>query len=296
MIGLRRMLGDSRVRTRLGVAAGVLGAVSVLAVGTVPAASAQAPTPLQSVTSSTGGYAWTWGGGPEERRELGDGRLITFTAFFSHPEGAVTGSPPGAGLDLREPVGMLELGAETPFGEPGTRAQTWDLCHAAANVTSYDTGHAVPVANHWGQNYYDFAWTGVWFDIECDAGLGFDFFRVDFGADAPSSPANRFDPTGAGVAVEEQEYKPLFLGVDPIVAPGASVDRGGSPVAHAFRTHDWAAPGAIARLAAEPKVHQNTGITLCGYQGGEPAQCWRGGGGTVVPDTWGMTNTLHPRP
>lgn len=281
--------GSNR-RRRLALVPAVVAAVTLM-LSLTPSVSAQ-ETEVQTAISTEGGYAWTWGGGLEED-ELGDGRLVDFQAFFSFPEGVVTGTDPSEAVDLREPVGVLELTAYTPAPAPYTPRETWDLCTSATNVTSYDTGHRISTPNDYGDDFAQYGWTGVWFDIECDAGLGFDFFRVHFDS---AAPAQRFDPTAAGAEVDlTKDYgKPAFLGIDPIVAPGADVDTGGGPT-NDFRRHQWGGPDGIGTLTAEPRTRTTGGATVCGHRGGDAVQCWGTAAATdIVIDTWGMTHTYTP--
>jgi hypothetical protein len=154
-------------------------AVCALAVAT---SSSVASGAVETVTSSEGRYAWGdgWAG-------LSDDRWLEFVVYFSRAEGVKAGGPALGKADLQYPIGSFGMSEVTRVHDPGPNqpaTTTRAVCSSLENVSSYDVGRRTTMdMGGWGVKP---VWTDLWFDVDCDGFLGYDFFRVHFVASRPS--------------------------------------------------------------------------------------------------------------
>jgi hypothetical protein len=123
------------------------------------------------------GFTWEDKWIPRHEVLAPDGHPVWFAAGFVDPtKGDVTGTPPQAfvGVDLRRPWGWFRAMREFESLSWTTKCETSAFNPAGYGDTTAGSGRG--------------ALDDVWFDVPCDDGLGYDFYRVHFYEDPVGSP------------------------------------------------------------------------------------------------------------
>lgn len=259
-----------RTRTRLLLAAFALAAALAGGAGVNVAEATPAVPPRTQVATATGGM---YAQGSSGYVEFPDGTTRWFTAMLVVPDGTVVGSPAVEDADLREPWAILsqQVWGE---GEGGGLSGGPEVCHRFVNPTSFSTGHAgEPVT--WPAGGPRPTWEGTSFDVTCDDGTDYEFYRVHF---------------------EPHEYR---NGHRAFVRSRSTL---GFPQTD-VRYWGWSAPYDVnGALTAEPRGVQSAAVSVCGHRwvqledDEEPrlvADCYGPGLGRIFPAVDTLTTTLY---
>ncbi len=259
-----------RTRTRFLLAAFTLAAALAGGAGVdVAEATPAVPPRTQVATATEGMYAQ----GSSGYVEFPDGTTRWFSAMLVVPDGTVVGSPAVEDADLREPWAILSQQAWGE-GEGGGLSGGPEVCHRFVNPTSFSTGHPGRTAT-WPAGGPRPIWTGTSFDVTCDDGAGYEFYRV------------HFDPYRYSADREAHVRTRATFGL-----PQTDV-----------RYWGWSAPHDVnGSLQAQPQGVQSASMSVCGYRWeqvedeAEPqlvSDCYGSGLGRIVPAVDTLTATLY---
>jgi hypothetical protein len=222
-------------------------------------ATAQAELPAQTVVSSSGLIArgsLFW-----DRMTTANGEPQEFRVELVVPQGEITSTGTIDGLDLARPT---------------VRVSAWrydalwyhtQSCWSASNTDSFGAGglnpsHEFPDGRYNPpdpQPWYGPSWEGVWVDVRCDDGSGYDFYRVEW---------------------TENPWSWLY---STTLSINQQTD-----------VETWSAENAQGTLTTKLQKAQTTDLRVCGWKSGVVGQCFTGVGGWVLPQTGQMISTARP--
>jgi hypothetical protein len=145
----------------------VISALFVITAGAVPAGTAGAETGDAGLALSTGGVVASGG------FSTPDG--ASFTVTFVYPTGTSVGTPATSGVDFTKPWASISEFVPGPtFGIPGLQS-----CSTLSNTTTHSPGYAIATQFNSGPAN-ELARNGIYFDITCNDGRGYSYYRVRF--------------------------------------------------------------------------------------------------------------------
>lgn len=202
----------------------------------VPAAEAGIAAPRVQVATATAG---TYAQGGTGYVDFPDGSTRWFTAMLVVPEGVVTGTPAVEDADLREPWAIVSERAWDRDDPGGGLSGGSEVCHRLVNPASFHPGHSGPRAT-WPASGPKPTWEGMYFDVTCDDGAGYDFYRVHF-----------------------DNYVSPWSGRESFIHRRSAT---GHPLTDA-RYWGWSAPYRVNGLIeADPGGVQSAATTVCGHR------------------------------